>query len=34
MAGMFVAWFLFGRLFNPIFTFALNLLYPGSHYGE
>jgi Zn-dependent protease len=34
MAGMFAAWFLFGRLFNPIFTFALNLLYPGSHYGE
>lgn len=33
MAGMIAAWLLFGRLFDPIFTLALNLLYPGSHYG-
>jgi Zn-dependent protease len=33
MAGMIAAWLLFGKLFDPIFTLALNLLYPGSHYG-
>jgi Zn-dependent protease len=32
MAGIVAAWFLFGRLFDPIFTFALNALYPGSGY--
>jgi Zn-dependent protease len=32
MAGIVAAWFLFGRLFEPIFTFALNVLYPGSSY--
>jgi hypothetical protein len=33
MAGMIIAWLVFGRLFNPIFTVALNLLYPGARYG-
>jgi Zn-dependent protease len=32
MAGFVAAWFLFGRLFDPIFTFALNVLYPGAGY--
>jgi hypothetical protein len=33
MAGIVAAWFLFDKLFDPIFTFALNVLYPGSGYG-
>jgi Zn-dependent protease len=33
MVGIVAAWYLFGRLFNPIFTFALNVLYPGAGYG-
>ena len=33
MAGMIIAWLVFGRLFNPIFTLSLNLLYPGARYG-
>jgi len=33
MVGMMAAWLLFDKLFDPIFTLALNLLYPGSHYG-
>jgi Zn-dependent protease len=32
MAGILAAWYLFGYLFNPIFTFALNVLYPGAGY--
>jgi Zn-dependent protease len=32
MAGLMVAWFTFGHLFSPVFTLALNTLYPGSHY--
>jgi hypothetical protein len=32
MAGIVAAWFLFGKLFDPIFTFALNVLYPGARY--
>jgi Zn-dependent protease len=32
MAGILAAWFLFGKLFDPIFTFALNVLYPGARY--
>jgi Zn-dependent protease len=32
MAGIVAAWFLFDKLFYPIFTFALNVLYPGSSY--
>ncbi len=32
MAGIVAAWFLFGRLFEPIFIFALNVLYPGAGY--
>jgi Zn-dependent protease len=31
--GLFVAWYLFDKVFGYIFTFALNLLYPGAHYG-
>jgi Zn-dependent protease len=33
MVGIVAAWFLFDKLFDPIFTFALNVLYPGSSYG-
>ena len=31
--GIFVAWKFFGVVFGPIFTFAVNLLYPGLNYG-
>ena len=31
--GIIVAWNLFGKLFQPIFLFSVNLLYPGVHYG-
>lgn len=30
--GLLIAWNLFNPLFGPLFTFALNVLYPGSHY--
>jgi Zn-dependent protease len=30
--GLVVAWYLFGSIFNPIFVFALHLLYPGAGY--
>jgi Zn-dependent protease len=30
--GILIAWRLFDAVFNPIFTFALNLLYPGHNY--
>ena len=33
LVGLLLAWFLFGRLFSPLFTLALNLLHPGAHYG-
>jgi Zn-dependent protease len=33
MVGIIAAWYLFDKLFDPIFTFALNVLYPGSGYG-
>ena len=32
MVGIVAAWFLFDKLFDPIFTFALNVLYPGAGY--
>jgi Zn-dependent protease len=32
MAGIVAAWFLFDKLFDPIFSFALNVLYPGAGY--
>jgi Zn-dependent protease len=32
LIGLFAAWKIFDVLFSPIFTFALNLLYPGSNY--
>lgn len=33
MVGMLVAWQIFNVIFSPIFLLAINLLYPGSHYG-
>jgi len=30
--GLLIAWNLFGPLFGPLFTLALNILYPGAHY--
>ncbi|HEX9844456.1 MAG TPA: site-2 protease family protein [bacterium] len=30
--GLIVAWLAFGRLFEPVFTLALNLLHPGAGY--
>jgi Zn-dependent protease len=33
MVGMMAAWLLFDKLFDPIFTISLNLLYPGARYG-
>jgi Zn-dependent protease len=33
MVGLVASWMLFGRAFDPIFTFSLNALYPGLHYG-
>ncbi|MGB6876660.1 MAG: site-2 protease family protein [Candidatus Acidiferrales bacterium] len=32
-AGLLVAWFIYDKLFPYIFSLALNLLYPGLHYG-
>jgi Zn-dependent protease len=32
LLGLIVAWVLFGRLFSPVFTLALNLLHPGAGY--
>lgn len=32
MAGLLLAWFFFWRLFDPVFTLALNLLHPGASY--
>jgi Zn-dependent protease len=31
--GILVAWRLFDYVFHPLFLFAVNLLYPGVHYG-
>jgi Zn-dependent protease len=31
--GLLLAWKVFNPLFSPIFLIAINLLYPGSHYG-
>jgi len=31
--GLLVAWNLFWPIFHPIFLLAVNLLYPGAHYG-
>ena len=33
MIGLLVAWQVFDLLYDPIFTVALNLLYPGASYG-
>ena len=32
MIGLLLAWFVYGKIFQYIFLFALNLLYPRSHY--
>lgn len=32
MVGLLLAWFLFNRLFEPVYTLALNLLHPGAGY--
>ena len=31
--GLFLAWYVYGRMFPYIFRFALAALYPGSHWG-
>lgn len=33
LLGLLLAWFLFGRLFEPVYRLALNLLHPGAGYG-
>jgi Zn-dependent protease len=33
MAGLILAWVVYGRLFRYVFPVALNLLYPGASYG-
>jgi len=32
IAGLMAAWLIFDRLFDPIFSIALNVLYPGMNY--
>jgi len=32
MAGIVAAWYLFDKVFDPVFTIALNVLYPGAGY--
>ena len=32
LIGIIIAWNVFDKLFDPIFTLSLNLLYPGSNY--
>jgi hypothetical protein len=32
LIGLVIAWRVFGPIFDPIFTFALNVLYPGAGY--
>ena len=32
LIGLLIAWNLFGRIFSPVFLFAVNVLYPGSSY--
>ena len=33
MIGLLIAWQIFDPIFDPIFTLALNVLYPGHRYG-
>lgn len=33
IVGLVIAWQCFGYVYDPIHTFALNLLYPGANYG-
>jgi hypothetical protein len=32
MAGLLAAWWLLDKAFEPVFTVALNVLYPGASY--
>jgi Zn-dependent protease len=32
LIGLVIAWRVFGPIFDPVFTFALNVLYPGAGY--
>jgi Zn-dependent protease len=32
-AGLLLSWYVYGKLFPYLFSLALNLLYPGLHYG-
>jgi mannitol-specific phosphotransferase system IIBC component len=32
--GLLLAWQVFGPLFQPIFSFAMRALYPGTEYGS
>jgi hypothetical protein len=34
MIGLLIAWQLFNPIFDPIFTLALQFLYPGYGYGS
>jgi Zn-dependent protease len=31
--GIYIAWQVFDVVFNPVFLFAVNIIYPGVHYG-
>lgn len=33
MIGLLLAWYLFQYIFDPVYTLALNVLYPGAGYG-
>jgi hypothetical protein len=33
MLGLIVGWKVFGYIYDPLFTWALNILYPGAGYG-
>lgn len=33
LVGMLVAWYVFGRVYQPIFLIVINLLHPGARYG-
>jgi Zn-dependent protease len=33
MLGLIVGWKVFGYIYDPLFTLALNVLYPGAGYG-
>ena len=33
LIGIYAAWQIFDVIFQPVFLFAANLIYPGVHYG-